>query len=184
MRASFTPISAEPAGHEKPASPGSSRISGIVRSVGKAVAILLGCAALIMLGVFIARSSAPKTQFAGMPSQSNPSALSDKDVKALVAKVGKHMVLPDETPQIVAIANADQLKIDQPFFRSSQNGDQLLVYANRVILYRPSTDQVVDIAQIRLSPTALPVASVSATRTPSPTIKPEVYATWTPTPSP
>ena len=78
-----------------------------------------------------------------------PSPLSKEAVKDIVEKVKKHMVLPEETPQIVAITNVDSLKKQQVFFTLANNGDQLLVYPNKVILYRPTTDQVVDVAQIR-----------------------------------
>jgi hypothetical protein len=82
-----------------------------------------------------------------------PEKLSKQDVQKVVEKVRTHMVLPDEEPQIVAITNVDSLKKQQAFFSMAQNGDQLLVYPSKVILYRPSSDQVVDVAQIRLSPT-------------------------------
>lgn len=82
-----------------------------------------------------------------------PEKLSKQEIQKVVEKVRTHMVLPDEDPQIVAITNVDSLKKQQAFFSLAQNGDQLLVYPSKVILYRPSTDQVVDVAQIRLSPT-------------------------------
>jgi uncharacterized membrane protein YvbJ len=87
--------------------------------------------------------------------------LTDAEVTALVAKVAKHVELPKEKPQVATVTNVDQLKIGQPFFRSALNGDKLLVFANRVVLYRPDQDKVIDIAQIR--PPESGVAGISAT---------------------
>ena len=51
--------------------------------------------------------------------------------------------------------------------RSALNGDRLLVFTNRVVLYRPSEDKVIDIAQIRP-----PDSGVAGIATPSGTIAP------------
>ena len=72
--------------------------------------------------------------------------------------VGKHLVLPLENPKIVTIENVEDLRSQQPFFTQANNGDKLLVYSTKVILYDPTIDKVVDIAQIRIdtSPTPVP----------------------------
>jgi hypothetical protein len=53
--------------------------------------------------------------------------------------------LPEETPVVTTIENADEVK-NQEFFRSVQNGDKLLVFIKeaRVIIYRPSEDKIVN----------------------------------------
>ncbi len=116
---------------------------------------LIALAAIVLLGIgFRVVSQFPKSSDITVPSAvQTPAPLSKEAVNDLVEKVQKHMVLPPETPQVVAITNVDSLKKQQAFFTLAQNGDQLLVYPSKVILYRPSTDQVVDVAQIRLSPT-------------------------------
>jgi len=91
--------------------------------------------------------------------------LTDEEINVLVADVGKHIALPMEKPQVVTITNVDQLKINQPFFANAQNGDKILVFTNRVVLYRPSLDKVIDLAQIKPS-TESAIASPSALATP------------------
>lgn len=156
MRAQFTPIKkdSEISGLEtKTASNKFAKVSIPLRK--NTVLIIVGgiCAAvlLVLLGVWIARRAPTGSDsYTKLPGQAAAvPQLSDKQVKELVATVGTHIILPSETPTIVQISNVDQLKVDQPFFRSAQNGDQLLVYPSRVILYRPSDDRVVDVAQIR-----------------------------------
>lgn len=156
MRAQFTPIKKDTdiGGLEtKPQSQKTVRLH--VHWNKKTVLIIVSAicmaALLVLLGVWIARRMPQGSDtYTSLPGQAAAvPELSEKQVKELVQTVGKHIVLPGETPTIVQISNVDQLKVDQPFFRSALNGDQLLVYPSRVILYRPSTDQIVDIAQIR-----------------------------------
>lgn len=75
------------------------------------------------------------------------------DDATVIEKVGKHMVLPYEQPKVVTVANVDDLRLEQPFFLQAKNGDKLLVYSTRVILYNPDLDKIVDIAQIRIDTT-------------------------------
>ena len=111
--------------------------------------------------------------------------LTPVQVQALVQEVGRHIMLPADKPQVVTITNVDQLKIGQPFFDPAQNGDKLLVYMTKVILYRASIDKVIDVAQIR--PPANTTATNSA-QTATPTVTPKVSTTptriLTPTPTP
>jgi hypothetical protein len=75
-----------------------------------------------------------------------PTSAGDEEV---VARVASHFVLPEEQPKVVTITDADTLKIEQPFFAKAKNGDKLLVYSQKVILYSPVLDKIVEIAQIK-----------------------------------
>ncbi len=70
--------------------------------------------------------------------------------KELLEKVGKLVVLPvGETPTIATVSDLSKLK-DQPFFAKAQPGDKVLIYstAKRAILYRPSTNQIIELAPL------------------------------------
>lgn len=71
------------------------------------------------------------------------------DAKSTVEKVQRHIVLPKEEPKFVVIQDAATLKQNQPFFAQAKDGDILLVYTSKVILYSPVLDKVVEVAQIR-----------------------------------
>lgn len=63
-----------------------------------------------------------------------------------VAKISKFMVLPeDETPTLATVADKDKLSY-QAFFAKAQNGDKVLIYAKaqKAILYRPSTNMIIE----------------------------------------
>lgn len=71
----------------------------------------------------------------------------------IIRKVGSHIVLPSgETPKIITVTNVAEMKKTQPFFSSASNGDKLLIYSTKVILYNAITDRVIDIAQIKYTP--------------------------------
>ncbi len=73
-----------------------------------------------------------------------------EDPDQVVKRVGRHILLPaGETPRVVSVSSVELLKKDQPFFQYAKNGDKLLVYSDKVILYNPDDDIVIDIAYIR-----------------------------------
>lgn len=84
----------------------------------------------------------------------NPNQASQQEVKSLVDKVGRLIALPkDETPTVATVTDNSKLK-NQPFFARSENGDKVLIYtkAKRAILYRPSTDKIIEVAPVTIGP--------------------------------
>lgn len=86
------------------------------------------------------------------------------DVDTVVAEVSAFVLLPEgETPTLSTITDIDSLTDNKDFFRDAQNGDQVLVYpvARKAFLYRPSTQQLINLAPIDVTQPA-----ASATPTP------------------
>ncbi len=84
-------------------------------------------------------------------------ATTNTDIAALVAEVGRLMILPTgEQPTIATVNEVEKLKA-QPFFVNAQNGDKVLVYASakRAILYRPSEKKIVEVAPVNLNSDAI-----------------------------
>lgn len=73
-------------------------------------------------------------------------------IKELVKKVGRHILLPEGLPKVISVSNVETLKKEQPFFEKASNGNLLLIYPQRVIIYDPTGDKIIDIAQIRATP--------------------------------
>ncbi len=99
----------------------------------------------------------------------NPQEASKTEVQDLTGKVGRLMVLPkDEQPTIATVQDKSKLK-DQPFFAKSENGDKALLYikAKRAILYRPSTNKIIDVAPINIQQTEQKGAKAEPTKNPS-----------------
>lgn len=80
---------------------------------------------------------------------SNPSAINKAESEALLEKLKKLMVLPDEEPSIATILDINKLK-DQPFFTNAENGDKVIIYtkAQIAILYSPGKNLIVNVAPV------------------------------------
>ena len=75
---------------------------------------------------------------------------SSKQVSQTLTKVAKLVIVPtDETPTVVTVADTNKLK-NQTFFSHAKIGDKVIVYARakQAILYRPSTNQIVNMAPV------------------------------------
>jgi hypothetical protein len=86
----------------------------------------------------------------------NPQKVTQEESKTLIAAVGKLIVLPQgEDPTIATVTDPAALK-DQPFFASAQKDDKVLIFANarKAVLYRPSTNMIVDVAPINIGDNA------------------------------
>jgi hypothetical protein len=118
--------------------------------------------------------------------QFNSTAASEAaELKQVVTAVGKLMDLPqDETPVLATVTDREKIKT-QAFFARSENGDKVLLYTTlgRAILYRPSTNKIVDVTLINTTNTT--DAPTESTTNPLPVINTPVPAlSSTPTPTP
>lgn len=81
---------------------------------------------------------------------SNPTEAAQQEVKDLTRKIGKVAVIPTgETPTLATVKDVSKLK-NQVFFQNAQNGDKVLIFskAKRAVLYRPSSQKIVEIAPL------------------------------------
>lgn len=87
--------------------------------------------------------------------KSNPNLEIQRETEKVVSTLGKLMELPkDEVPTIATISDKEKLK-DQVFFNTAENGDILFAYttAMKAILYRPSTNKIINVAPININQT-------------------------------
>ena len=80
----------------------------------------------------------------------NPSVVAQNESQQLIASIGKLTELPaGETPTVATVSDISKLK-DQVFFVGAKNGDKVLIYtqAKKAILYRPSTNKIINIAPV------------------------------------
>jgi hypothetical protein len=84
----------------------------------------------------------------------NQPAADAAEVASIVSAVDKLIVLPpNETPTIATVSDPVKLK-DQPFFKNSEVGDKVLIYSQslKAILYRPSTNKIVEVSTLNVAP--------------------------------
>ena len=110
------------------------------------VGILVGAGAFYAWNMYMVKDP---TKAAAQLEQ----AQAEAQMKELVDKVGKLIVLPKgEEPVVATINDAAALARDQVFYKGSQNGDMVLVYqkAAKAIVYSPSRDIIINVGPIFL----------------------------------
>lgn len=121
---------------------------------------------VIVLGVIIVLLGVASVYFylQYQKVKKDPNVVAQQETDVLVKQVGKLIALPtDETPTVATVVDKDKLK-DQPFFANAQNGDKILIYtkAKKAIVYRPSTNKLINVGPIAINQNAVPVAIVNA----------------------
>lgn len=107
-------------------------------------------AVVVLAGLFLVAASA--AGFFYWQYRQTPSVVEAKEIASLTSRIGKTVLLPDgEAPTLATVKDKEKLT-SQPFFRRAENGDKVLIYANagRAILYRPSTEQIIEITSVNL----------------------------------
>lgn len=93
--------------------------------------------------------------------KNNPETVAKEETASLEKSIGKLMTLPTgETPNVATIIDKEKLK-DQPFFNNAENGDKVLIYtkAQKAIIYRPSTNKIINVGPISLNQVAVAVVN-------------------------
>ncbi len=144
---------------------------------------------LTVIGLLIfALASVGGNVFLGVKYFSAPKVISVLDEnQKIIADVGKLMELPtDELPTVAKVDDPQQL-IDQGVFTKVQKDDTVLIYpkAKRAILYRPSTNKIIEVATVNITDTP-PAATNGSTlgSTPTPTTPPAPAPIPAPAPTP
>lgn len=84
----------------------------------------------------------------------DPQAEAQKELQDVIAKVERHMILPqNETPTMATVSDPEKLK-GQRFFDNAKTGDKVLIYsvAKKAILYDPSSDRIIEVAPVNTEP--------------------------------
>ena len=91
----------------------------------------------------------------------NPTEAVKQETRVLLEKVGQLIQLPSgEEPTLATVQDKGKLS-DQVFFVNAENGDKVLLYVNakKAILYRPSTNKIVEVAPIFTDQTLAPTTT-------------------------
>jgi len=114
--------------------------------------------------------------------KNNPNKISTDEIDSITSAISKFMDLPTgETPTLATVTDKEKLK-DQDFFKNSENGDKILIYANakKAVLYRPSIGKVIEVAPLLIgdansqeaNPTEAPTETSKEVPTEAPTKTP------------
>lgn len=90
-----------------------------------------------------------------------------REVEETVAAVSELMELPaGETPTLATVTEREKLTT-QTFFKYAENGDKVLIYlqSRRAILYRPSSNKIIDVTTINTDASVRDVQPNAASKT-------------------
>lgn len=75
---------------------------------------------------------------------------SEVEAQETLDELGQHILITEkDKPSIVTIVDVDKLKAEnEVFYANAQNGDQLIIFPGRAILFRRSDDIIINIAPI------------------------------------
>lgn len=107
-------------------------------------------------------------------------ATTESELKQVIDKVGKLMQLPVGTPTLATVTDETKLA-DQSFFKNAENGDKVLIFPDKAILFRPSANKIIEVAQVNLNeqnqmtPTGTPSGSIIPTAAQTAKLKIALY---------
>lgn len=115
---------------------------------GMFVTLILVIIALVPAGYFYVQYKDAQKQLSDQTS-----AATQSEIQKLVEEVGKLIELPDENPTVATVSDTEKLK-EQVFFANAETGDKVLIFteAKKAILYRPSTNKVVEVGPVTIKP--------------------------------
>lgn len=111
---------------------------------------------------------------------SNPQESAKAESERIKEEVSRLIELPaDEDPTIATVVDSTKLS-NQAFFANAQNGDRVVMYAKakKAVLYRPSTQKIIEVAPINLGDPKAP--SQPSSGTPQPDTAPSEGMTTNP----
>ena len=109
-----------------------------MKIVGRIIFMLILITALVAAGYFY-------WQYQSLSGNKD-----EKEIKRIVAEIGKVMMLPEEQPTLATVTDKEKL-VGQRFFMNCQNGDKLLIFplASKAILYRPAKKLIIEVASVQ-----------------------------------
>ncbi|MBU2566938.1 LytR C-terminal domain-containing protein [Patescibacteria group bacterium] len=94
--------------------------------------------------------------------QENQQQMAISDTDKLILRVGELIATKaDEQPTVATVQDAELLKVDNPeFYRDAVNGDRLLIWSDKAVLYSTSQDRLLAV---------MPISQPETTDTPTST---------------
>jgi len=125
--------------------------------LGKIVIILVLLALAASSVWYFLKYQDAKKQISILSSLEGQQEISKEEIEKVLKDVGKLILLPtNETPTVATIEDAQALAKDQAFFAEAQNGDKVLIYSDRAIIYSPERNVLVNVGPIYFQDQATP----------------------------
>jgi hypothetical protein len=97
-------------------------------------------------------------------SQTN---IAKNDAKIIVDKLRTLMEVPPEEPLVATIIDAEKLKENEPFYKNAQNGDKVVIWKEKAVIYRMEQNKIIDFGVVIRQPQATEQNTQDNTATPT-----------------
>jgi len=104
----------------------------------------------LLVGLAIGIWQYQKMSSANQPPADNSVVKQANTEAEVIAAVGRLMILPQEKPAVAVITEVEKIKPVQPFFVDASNGDRILVYKDKAIIYNPKLNKIINVGPISL----------------------------------
>lgn len=128
--------------------------------------ITVGLVALVIGGLaFNSFRLSKQNKFLGLQIETlrkDPNSVAKEEIKQLVDKLSKLVVLPEgEEPVVATVTDKEKLK-DQPVFAKAENGDKILIYskAQKAYIYRPASNLLIDVIPVNIGNQRMSISGV------------------------
>ncbi len=118
---------------------------------------------IVLLFILISAGGLYAFLYAQKDARPSSAQLTSEQINELINEIGRIIVLPEgETPTIATVTDVEKLTA-QPFFKSAQNGDKVLLFGStkEAILYRPSIGKIIKVATINDTNISTPPANLA-----------------------
>lgn len=121
------------------------------KSAGKGKLVLAALAVVVMAGL-VAVLVFQQVEIRRLNDPVAAAEQAKADAARLRDKVSKIQQVPDETPTLATVQDADKLK-EQEFFKDAKSGDKVLIFTNakKAFIYRESENRVINSGPIVLN---------------------------------
>ncbi len=101
--------------------------------------LIISVVVVIVLGLWVAGSIALGLEYWNLKQKTEKN-----DAKAVVEKLKVLMTVPAEEPLVATITDAIKLKQSEPFYKNAQNGDKVVIWKDKAVIYRMDQNKIVD----------------------------------------
>ena len=110
--------------------------------------VIIGALLVVIIGGGIYLFVIKPRQSAVAGASTDTSADSAK-YTALIDKVKKIILVPDESPTIATIANLVEVqKQNATFYADAKEGDTVIIFSTKALIYRESEDKIINVAPV------------------------------------
>ncbi len=126
----------------------------------KGTLLLIALVALVALaGVLEAKRKVVENQLeqvtVRLEQMQTGSTRQDREKAArIVEKVRRLMEIGDIEPTVATIVDVEKLRERNPFYNKAENGDFLIVTAERAILFSEKQNKILDVVPVQVAPAA------------------------------